>query len=450
MSPRPTTVLVSLAVTLLLGLPAAGQPSARVVEAPGSEVVLGDDGDKAAFIAQYDDNEVDVTYAGSDTTPTFELAMRFDDIGGADVTLGSVSVCLRQTGGDSLVRYQVVLWAPNGPGGAPGTELAHFAAVATGVGATPTFDSTNLGFPLTTEDVFIGIRYNPVVDPNVGFCADRDGTTVHTGRYRSNESGTWSTIAATLDPAYNALMIRASLSTPGVFLESLLLPFFEVDRTSPAGTTTLFAARNLTADTVSADVEYFTVNGTSQATDTFTLAPFDTRTVNLRDLAGLAADGDGFARGFVEISAPGNPDMTPVLAGDFFQVDVDDNFATGEQLVRRTELCDHASVRFLDFPLPGSGTRLTVWLTNPRGGGAGDPPSFTVRVRDEDGIQVGGVISMKTDDHALVVPTTLFAPIDFGSLEFDFTNSGGGFVYAESSAEDRFSVGVASQCHQLP
>lgn len=62
--------------------------------------------------------------------------------------------------------------------------------------------------------------------------------------------------------------------------------------------------------------------------------------------------------------------------GDFFQVDVAENFATGDRLVRQADVCTDASIRFLDF---GGGTRLTIWLTNPRGTGAAKPFSFTVQ-----------------------------------------------------------------------
>ena len=48
------------------------------------------------------------------------------------------------------------------------------------------------------------------------------------------------------------------------------------------------------------------------------------------------------------------------------------NFATGDKLVRRaTDLCTVSSIRFLTFPFAGSGTRLGIWIANPRGVGPG-------------------------------------------------------------------------------
>ena len=236
--------------------------------------------------------------------------------------------------------------------------------------------------------------------------------------------------------------VRLDASPATYCADTLLLPFFLVDRNSPGGTQTLYAVRNLTGGTVDADVEYFTVGGASQTTDSFTLDADETRTVSLRNVPGLAADGNGFARGFVKIVTTGNADRTPVLAGDFFQVDVDGNFATGDELVRQAEVCTEASIRFLDF---GAGTRLTVWITHPRGGG-GNPASFTVQAFAEDGTPAGSPIPVKTNLHALELQASDFTGLQFGTLKFDFTNSLGGTVYAEYSADGKFSVGLNSEC----
>lgn len=449
--------LLTVVVCLSLSQPVLAQVTERVpggveVES-GSASYLGEKtAEKAAYVALYDDGSADFWSKTGSTT--FEVAMLFENVGGPDVTLGGVDFCWRTDGVDTKIRYEIVLWAPDGPGGSPGTEIAHFAAVATGVTATPTYYGSSLNYSLTQSDVYIGIRYNPVVDPSFWWCVDDDGiggAPAQPAFFRSNEAGSWTTLASFAGlSGYKALMVRAYLSTPGVFAEALLVPYFLVDRSEPFGTTTLYAVRNLTGGPVSADVEYFTLGGASQGTETLNLGPFDTHTRNLRDVPGLATSPDGYARGFVEIVTAGNPDMTPVLAGDYFQVDVGENLATGEKLVREIELCDHASIRFLEFPLAGSGTRLSVWIPNPRGVGGGAPPSFTVQAYDEDGHPVGGVTSVFSSLHAMKIDATAFTALDFGTLRFDFSNSGRGTVYAESSAQGRFSVGVSSQCDELP
>ncbi len=406
---------------------------------------------EAAAIIQYDDGEVDTALAGGPTVRTFELAMRFDGIGGTDVTLGGVDVCLVQVGSDTKVRYEVVVWTADGPGGTPGTELARYAAVATGVTSTPSFHHTSFSYPLTTSTVFIGVRYHPIADPDFHFCIDNDGATVHPGYFRFEEGGAWSGVPTAVPP-YNALMFRAYISTPGVFLESLLVPHYRVDTLSPAGTTTLYAVRNLTDATVTADVEYFDEFGDSVLSESLTLDPDETFTANVRDDVGLPVDPDGYARGYIEISTAGDPHQTPVLAGDFFLVDVGDNFATGDKLVRySTDLCTECSIRFHAFPFAGSGTRLSVWLANPQGVGGGSPPSFTVRVFDEIGNQQGSPIEVYTSAKTLDFPSSDFAgALPYGFLRFDFSGSNGGVVYSEAQAGGRFSVGMLGQCYEAP
>lgn len=447
--------LLTVVAALCSSLPVLGaplDPPLGLDEPAFGEVVTPppagaeDTADKAVYIAQYDDNEADSFLNGNPLNKTFELAMRFDNVGGPLVTLSGVWVCMKSSSGSiTKYRYEVVVWAADGAGGAPGTELTRVAALAAPVGTTLVCHLTSFSYALTTEDVYIGIRQHSAVDPTIRYGVDLDGATVHAAYYRYEDLTDW--ITTTTIPSFNALMFRAALATPGVFLESLLLPFYSVDGSSPAGTTTLYAVRNLTNSTVSAEAEYFTTTGSSQRSDDLSLGPHETKTVNLRDVAGLAADGDGFKRGYARFSTAGSPYQTPILAGDYFQVDVGNNFATGDKLVRGTGLCQHVSIRFLDFPLPGSGTRLTVWINNPRGTGAGDPESYTIQSYNEAGTADGPLQTVKTDLHAKeFLSVSFFSPLDFGVLKFDFTNSGGGTVYAESFAAGRFAVGVTSQC----
>ena len=230
--------------------------------------------------------------------------------------------------------------------------------------------------------------------------------------------------------------------------EVLLVPYFLSNKNDPSGTNTLFAVRNLTAETRSAEVEYLAVGGAQETSDSLTLGPHETRTVSLRDVSGLSVDPDGFARGFVRILTPSGPGGAPPLAGDFFQVDVANNFATGDRLVRQVELCVAPSIRFVDFGAP---TRFTVYVTQPRGEDrATDPPSFTVQALDEAGLPDGAPQSFWTAEHALEIESADLTGLDFGTARFDFANSLGGAAYAEYRAGGRFSVGVVSQCPDAP
>jgi hypothetical protein len=230
--------------------------------------------------------------------------------------------------------------------------------------------------------------------------------------------------------------------------ESLIVPRFSVDTTSPSGTTTLIAVRNLTDLPLSVDLNYYTVTGTLQRSDTVSLAARAVKTVNLRDVPGLGVDPSGTATGYVEAFGPASVDGTPNFAGDFFQVDVGDDFATGERMRAVGDMCQIESLRFLEFPLPGSGTDFVIWLENPLGLGPSDPVSFRISFYTEAGNLLSSY-TVRTNFHSLRFSASSFVSEPFGSARFDFRESGHGFVVADSSVEGRFSVGVASEC-ELP
>jgi hypothetical protein len=294
------------------------------------------------------------------------------------------------------------------------------------------------------------VRWNPVVDPNFAFCADFDGIggEVQPGFWRDNEDGGWTSITTAYDLDYNAMMFRAFFSTPPPQPDIQIVPLFEVDTTSGAGTTTLFAVRNLRNSSNSVDITYYTVDGVEQRMDIVNLDPRETRTVNVRDVAGLDTDFDGVKRGYIEIFGVADTDGTPTFASDFFQVDVGGDFATGNRTRRIVDACEVESLRFLEFPLPDSGTEITAWVQFPQGTGGGDPASLVVRTYNEAGIFLGST-SFKTDDHVIKFDASGLTVVPFGTFELDFEGAGRGFAYAESSTQGRFSVGVDSQC-ELP
>jgi hypothetical protein len=418
----------------------------------GVSAVTGAD-DKAAFFVQYDDGEADAFLGGPDggAIDTWESVMLFDGVGGAGITLSGVDICWRQPASDPDVRYQLVGYRPDGPGGTPGTELFEIAAQATGITLGGTFDSVNLNLPLDgIPDLYIGVRWNPAVDPDIGFCSDRDGVDglVQPAYTRWNDGGWMAHGTGAFDPSYNAHLFRALLTTPSPVLERLLIPGFTVDTTSGVGTTTLFAVRNLDSSTVGVDIEYYDIFGNLQRSDSVLLGPREAETVNVRDISGLSVDTLGFARGYVEVVTGNVSGAPPLLAGDYIHVDVGDNFATGERAVQLANgLCDRQSVRFLSF---GDGTQLAIWIANPQGDGVGAPASFVVRAYNEAGAPVSGPVAVASDQNLVELEASDFTATAFGSLVFDFSASGGGTVFAEYSAEGRFSVGVDAQCEDAP
>jgi hypothetical protein len=243
----------------------------------------------------------------------------------------------------------------------------------------------------------------------------------------------------------NVRLVTGGCSLVGACSEIQVLPFYLADTSDESGVNTLFAVRNLTEQEVVANIDYFALSGEKQLGTSHPLGPRETITVGIRDVP-IPVDPDGFRRGFVRVVAPGRADGVQVLGGDFFQVDTLNNFATGDELLRRD--CSEASIRFLDF---GSGTRLLVYLTQPRGDAVEvDPPSFTVLAYDEAGQALGPAVPFWSADNALEIAASDITPELFGTLRFDFANALGGAVYAEYSAEGRFSVGTAGECEDAP
>lgn len=256
-------------------------------------------------------------------------------------------------------------------------------------------------------------------------------------------SGSWmSPSTAAGGPLTPADQPKGSLSNAD---ETLFVPFFTVDAGNPSGTTTLFAVRNKTATPLELLIDYLTTAGGLMAQEEIIIADGATTSRNLRDVSGLVVGEDGFARGYVRVRVvgPAPPPGVTQIAGDFFQVDVGNAFATGERMIREDDLCNAGEIRFLDF---GSGTRLRILIAEPQGAGAeGDPASFTVSARGEDGA-VFATEDYFTDQNVIDLTAAEFSTLAFGSLVFDFTASSGGFVYAEYSADGKFSVGLNFTC----
>jgi uncharacterized repeat protein (TIGR01451 family) len=138
---------------------------------------------------------------------------------------------------------------------------------------------------------------------------------------------------------------------------SLLLPFFEVDRSRDVGLTTLLAFRNETDETVTVQpAVHFQEAGTSkeQKTEAFILDGHQTQTLNLRDVLkklGL----DSVSQGYVTLEAA----PPAVLSGDFIRVGPEGR--SGAALVS-SQLCRYWDVRFVQGTPAGSETRFLFYL----------------------------------------------------------------------------------------
>ncbi len=230
----------------------------------------------------------------------------------------------------------------------------------------------------------------------------------------------------------------------------LFLPAFEVDTASNAGLTTFFSVHNRLDETVVARVSYFDRASNLVREDDITFASRRTLTLNVRDvLPDLVVDDDGFARGWVQVRAcvPETPlSSAKALAnnnqlwGDWFYLDNAGNFASGDQLLRRADLCETLEVRLLDF---GSGVRLRLFVTNPQGAES-QTPTATLTVYNEAG-QMLETQQIFTDDSVLTLTLGDLVMTRFGMMTIDFT-AGTGAASVEYSAFGRFSVAMNATC----
>lgn len=238
-----------------------------------------------------------------------------------------------------------------------------------------------------------------------------------------------------------------------VLTSRLVLPYFEVESLNGLGDTTLYAIRNESTNAIQVKIDYYEVDTpvAPQRTDTVNLAAKQVHTVNLRDVANLEIDGDQKTRGYVVFSVIGGAN---VLAGDYFRVDPDDNFATGMRLVNAStgsahdERCSIFSIRFLRGGAFTGGTRLFYWLDSSVL--FTDPFTITYAIYDQAGTQLR-IGNLPTPDR--VASTFLIdqllegLTVNAGVLEVQFTGVKG-HLAASMNASGRFSVGLEATCRE--
>lgn len=238
-----------------------------------------------------------------------------------------------------------------------------------------------------------------------------------------------------------------------------VIPYFEVDTTNPAGgTTTLIAVRNSDDEERTVSMQYRNPDGTEMLTDEITLAPKRIRTFNLRDL-GLPAEMDGFSRGYARVidsEAIVNVFPQEILTVDYFLVDDENNFATGERAINLTsadgyfDLCQSFEARFANAGA-FDGTRVVFYASAPQGDDpATDSPTVLVNAFDEAGNAAMSTVAIYSANVSFVLDATqLSGTFDFGALEIVFNNTVG-HVGTITQALERFSVGFNGACTTRP
>ncbi len=241
-------------------------------------------------------------------------------------------------------------------------------------------------------------------------------------------------------------LLPTKLDLPG---SVLVLPYFEIDTNNPEGATTLFAVRNVTSSPAELEIFYFGFGGQLLAApDEVDLGPRETLTVNLRFAGPFPVDPDGFSRGGVGIVGQGN--SARVIAGDYFQVIPDQDFASGDRLLNLDpddpfyyDLCTFTESRFLNGGAFTGGSTFTLVTKSAGGVGMGAEPTVFANVYDQAG-NLHESCEIFTDQIVLRIPIEQLTDQAFGTVELEFSDAGQ--VITEFDATGRFSVGLRGVC----
>lgn len=242
-----------------------------------------------------------------------------------------------------------------------------------------------------------------------------------------------------------------------VTADTLMVPFFRFDRGNITGETTLIAVRNASNEAHDVIITYwvdhvFDPMAEPDLVQSLSLVPNKVVPINLRDLPELdgGADNDNIIKGWLMVEhAEGVGDS---LSADWFQVDPDEDFATGGRMIDidHTGTCSQWDFRYITGSGFDGGTELRVFIDTPLGLGT---PSFSVSFYSEAGAFLGGVSAITNRQVADInVETELFPflpapPPDSGSMEITFSGgTNGGIVLGTYSAEGRYSVGLNGTC----
>ncbi len=108
--------------------------------------------------------------------------------------------------------------------------------------------------------------------------------------------------------------------------------------------------------------------------------------------------------------------------------------------MRPEDFCRRGEIRFVDF---GNGSVLRILLDNPRGV---EEPSFTWTAFNELGELVAAGEYFTSDHFTVIELTDLGISNPFGTVLFDLSSSGGGWVSAKHFAFGLFSVELGFAC----
>jgi hypothetical protein len=136
------------------------------------------------------------------------------------------SVCLAFNtlcAGPTSQAAEVVVFADDGPGGSPGTELGSLPVTITSLPVFPdlipawgSFDISSLNIVVNSGSVYIGARWAPATLPETYLAADENGPGFGGGYYTDDtRNGVWTPIQ-NFFPSYRAMFVRAVEQVDGL------------------------------------------------------------------------------------------------------------------------------------------------------------------------------------------------------------------------------------------
>jgi hypothetical protein len=250
----------------------------------------GIDCDTAPGIVIHDDGTVENGYVSGPGIPGI-FADKFTP---AVYPSSYTSVCLAFNtlcGGPRSQAVEIVVFADDGPGGSPGTELGSLPVTITSLPVFPdpvpawsSFDISSLNIIVNSGSVYIGARWAPDGLPETFLASDENGPGFGGGYYFDSFRNVWTPIQAFF-PSYRAMFVRAVEQVDGLAVVStdpavgsvvFTQPVdFVVNVREPVQSATLQAS-DFTVNGIAADsVDY--IPGTTTMTFHFTSTPVTTQ-----------------------------------------------------------------------------------------------------------------------------------------------------------------------------
>ena len=257
----------------------------------------------------HDDGVAENGYGWNPTANVGRLADKFEPAA-YPATITSVCFAFITNAGVTSFNFEIAVYADDGTGGAPGTELGRLSAVGhpmsiSGVPATPTFeqfDVSAMGLNIAAGSVYISAEWDAAVEPGgIYLAADQSSTTPLNGGYLRAGDDPWDPIGNS-HAEYRAMFTRAVMPLAGPGAPSVQKSFAP-GQVATGGTSTLtITLRNNSqptaavldadlVDTLPANVVVATpANAATTCTGTLVATP-GSGTITLQSGASIPASG---------------------------------------------------------------------------------------------------------------------------------------------------------------